>query len=332
MPFCRLSPLLLALLALTATADPEPLDGGKDRTEEARTFVRRGLDLAKGGDSAELRAYAKELVLADTDGWIKKVFGDDAAVRVAARIATRQKPIDETFVGHLLSFPARQAVTLKVKRIDSAGDDESFVHRGLIRSMKSKESIYEVFLRTDDTHFALDLVFADGAFRWIPDLERAADTATLCKVNLTQLGIYMLLYELKHKFYPLEFADLKAPDLAQDDDLFTCPTAAKGTPEYSYCYPFDADVTNPDYMTAWESAPHENGTRMVLRFCGRAEPLKEADFQSSLAAQRKASVNQLKWRIQSNGDWPFGVDVKDPPRERRLKVLQAMLKECEEAK
>lgn len=104
-----------------------------------------------------------------------------------------------------------------------------------------------------------------------------------CKNSLKQIGVYIALYESKHRKYPKSFADIQVKDLAKDPKLFHCPLTDIDD-AYVYVYPEAEDETSPDFIIAYDRDPHPDGSRNVLLFFGRVETLSAEEFEEALKA------------------------------------------------
>lgn len=104
---------------------------------------------------------------------------------------------------------------------------------------------------------------------------------TQCKNGLKQIGIYVTLYESKYRKYPKSLADLRSPDLANDEKLFRCAVTGKDD-AYVYVFPEKGDETAYTAILAYDREPHPDGARSVLLFSGVVRTLDKDQFAQAL--------------------------------------------------
>ncbi len=126
-----------------------------------------------------------------------------------------------------------------------------------------------------------------------------------CSNSLKQLGIYLALFEAKFKKYPEKLDQVKRPDMATDESLFTCPLLGEGH-RYVYVWSKDGDATSSEALTLYCDAPHTDGQRRFVTFSGRAWEIPEEAFQEVLRTGSIVGVipalDDLRTKLEDAGD------------------------------
>lgn len=332
----KLSTLALVIgLCIPGFADPDPavkdapLDGG-DRTEELRKHLLKGFESKRSGDKEAWLEFRRGFVMPDAGTWFRKVFGEETGAKLASDYAKQVDKIPD-YVDYRCEVPREGELSIKITRICSDNSEGSRFDRSIVRAMRTRESLYRVEADSEAAGpwMFMKLVYANGGFR-LPDvLDGAMAPVDLCAVRLTQIGVYLALFEMKFARYPLDFSEIKRPDMLTDDRLLQCPCQEGAETGFQYFYPYQEQSTPGNTYVAWDLKCHEGDLRNVLTFKGKVELVPEKEFQEVLARQRKASVEGLKKSLETNESWTVSVKEKSPPRDKRKSVLEELLKSCE---
>jgi hypothetical protein len=169
----RTRPALTCLALLLPLALAAPARAGEPESEAGlRSVVEALLAAGKAGDAARVEAIARGMVLPTHEAWFRRVFGAEAAPKLAAEyerlIATLEKELD----GLLAQVIKENRTTVRVRSFRKADDADANGHqKRALRAMKSKVTLYSARLaRAEDKvggiHF-YSFVHVAGAFRFV---------------------------------------------------------------------------------------------------------------------------------------------------------------------
>jgi hypothetical protein len=312
-----------------------PLDDGKDRTSEAGAFAQRLLDLAKDSNSRfEALKSVRDLRIPDPEKVLARVWGESTAKRMIERGTMWDGDGNvDLRVMDLADFAAHGA-KLSVERVlEAASEKTPRVVSDALPAMKERVPIYVVTMDYTDGSARkrsgplLYLMFVGGAFRNCGPLEEAAPVTRRCLTRLKQAGIYLALFELKHKEAPVELDEICTVTLCQDARGTYCVLDQIGDHRYEYLFPFNGESTPGESIVAFDPDAHPDGLRAFLDYAGKVASLPEAEFQARLKAQLKRDLPEIEKASAAERahleDTDARVRVKSARRLAGLEALRA---------
>ncbi|MCE9584779.1 MAG: hypothetical protein K8T20_19995 [Planctomycetes bacterium] len=230
-------------------------------------------------------------------------------------LAARAKP-DETS-----PWPADRLAgelfLLKMKKLWSVGAAES----AAVESKEDKKAVLISLNPRNRVRWALVLegkawkFDATGSTIVPRKLGDANDSPTECRNRLLQMGVYVSLFESKFKTYPASWAEVKRPDLQEDERIGRCSFG--GHAPFEFCYPIDNDETRADWMMGWDPEKHPDGK----------DVFDDAEFQKLLAAQMKDVKERVDGLLEKAKAAPDSENAK-----RRIAGLESLKASAEKQK
>jgi hypothetical protein len=175
----RATVLPLALLLPLAFAAPARA-GQPDTEAGLKAAIEELLAAGKAGDANRVEAIARGMVLPDHAAWFRRIFGAEAAPRLAAEyerlVATLEKELDAM----LAQVIKEHRTSVRVRALSKADDPQANGNqRRALKAMKTRVTLYSARLaRAEDKvggiHF-YSFVHAGGAFRFVGKMRALGD-------------------------------------------------------------------------------------------------------------------------------------------------------------